>query len=302
MIGIELLLLVIASLMGLAAYVSRKIMYPKTRDYETVKAFDLDRYPYLAPFLEEAPLEEIDFMSEDGLIHKGWWLEVPNAKGIVVIIHGIRMNRYASLKYMKLFSELGYTTMTFDLRNHGDSIHRDTFTTYGYLEQYDVKAAVDYVIHRKGFDLPIYTHGESMGATTVLMHAEIDHRIKGVIADCGFVTANRIFKEILWRENHLPSWPLLKMASLINWLKTGVWYKQMTPMHQMSSIGCPVLLIHGDADSYVVPGHASDLKRGLEMAGKKVDFVLIEKAGHAMSILLDQSLYRESCHNFLRNI
>jgi len=303
MILMKWILGIIAFLAGLALYFSRQTMYPKIRRPEVVMDMETSRDPSLETFFVEALKTCVSIETDDHVILDSWWYEVEKPIGIMIVVHGIRMNKYASLKYIRLFRDMGYHVLAIDLRNHGETESKfDQFTSYGVFEQLDVKAAVDWAILKSNGLYPIFTHGESMGASTVLLHAANDHRISGVIADCGFESAERIFKEILWREHHIPSWPILYIASVFNYIKTGVYFKEMNPLVKLDDIQCPVLLIHGDADDYVVLDHAHNLAQKLRKLGKVHHLEIVEGAGHAKAIVVNSDQYEKVCRNFLNQI
>jgi dipeptidyl aminopeptidase/acylaminoacyl peptidase len=297
---IKVVLLMVAIFLGVGLYFSRQAMYPKTRSDDSVWKAECERMPSLAEFYEEAAFETVAIPSHEGYMLSGWWFEVPEPKGVVVVVHGIRMNKFASIKYMRMFHELGYHVLAYDQRNHGDS--GGEYTTFGVLESEDLRCVVDWALQKTAHRLRLYTHGESMGAATVLMHAAKDRRIEGVISDCSYSDAERIFKERLRVESHLPPWPILPLAEGINRLKTGIDYRAMSPISSVAGIAAPVLIIHGTTDRYVPIEHAERLCHALkDRRTVPVTCLSIEGAGHAKSISTDYETYYEACRTFLNS-
>jgi fermentation-respiration switch protein FrsA (DUF1100 family) len=254
--------------------------------------------PALESFYNNVKLESVTIQSHDTYMLSGWWLQSPVGKGVVIVVHGIRLNKFASIKYMRMFHDLGYHVLAYDQRNHGES--GGDYTTYGVLESEDLKCVVDWVLEKTSNRLDIYTHGESMGAATVLMHAAKDHRIQGVIADCSFSEAERTFKDRLMLDYHLPEWPLMPLADGFNKLKTGIGFRSMSPLKTLSDITAPVLIIHGTTDRYVPIAHAEQLYQTLETLGNvPVTFLPVEGAGHAKSITTNYDAYVGGCEPFL---
>ncbi|MBS7527623.1 alpha/beta fold hydrolase [Fusibacter paucivorans] len=295
---LNILLLAVALVLGVGLYLSRQAMYPKTRSDDSVWQAELKRMPILETFYNNAAIESVLIQSHDTYMLSGWWLKSPAAKGVVIVVHGIRLNKFASVKYMRMFHDLGYHVLAYDQRNHGGS--GGDFTSYGVLESEDLKCVVDWVQARTSNLLDIYTHGESMGAATVLMHAAKDSRIQGTIADCSFSEAERTFKERLMIDYHLPKWPLMFFADGFNRLKTGIGFQDMSPLKTLSDISAPVMIIHGTTDRYVPIAHAEQLYQTLESFGKvPVTFFPVEGAGHAKSISTNYEAYLVGCESFL---
>jgi uncharacterized protein len=59
-------------------------------------------------------------------------------------------------------------------------------TTMGYYEARDLKKVCDYIRAKFSEEIILGTHGESMGAATVMMNAPLDQQLAFVIEDCGY--------------------------------------------------------------------------------------------------------------------
>ncbi|MGN0976329.1 MAG: alpha/beta hydrolase, partial [Gemmiger sp.] len=62
---------------------------------------------------------------------------------IAVIVHGHGVNHYNSVKYAAMFRSLGFHTVIYDNRNHGDS--GKALTTMGYYESRDLCTVCQWV-------------------------------------------------------------------------------------------------------------------------------------------------------------
>ena len=109
-----------------------------------------------------------------------------NSGKVAVLCHGYTYGKFGSICYAKILMELGFTCVIYDHRNHGES--DKVYTSMGYYEKYDLQTVIDFCYEHFDEDIKIITHGESMGASTVLNHMEIDHRVTCVIADCAAIS------------------------------------------------------------------------------------------------------------------
>lgn len=219
----------------------------------------------------------------------------------IVFCHGYGFNRVGSIKYVDIFLDQGFHVLLYDHRNSGEN--EKSYTTMGYYEKEDLKLVIDYLYKRFGDDILIGTHGESMGAATVLLHCTEDERVKFVIADCPYSDLKKQLAFRLKVEYHLPAFPFLHIASLIARIKAGFFFGAISPIDAiMKSQGLPhlpILFIHGDEDAYILPYMSQDLydvKRGY----KKLYFA--KGADHAISVCTDKKEYSQQIHNFLQDI
>lgn len=198
---------------------------------------------------------------------------------------------------MDMFYKKGFNVFVYDHRFHGKSGGENC--TMGYYEKYDLKSCVDWVLNKIGQDSIIGTHGESMGAAIVLLHAAIDNRINFVIADCPYESVKEQFKHRLKIEYKLPSFPIINLASLVTKIKTKAFYGNISPIKIIGSIKTPILFIHGDSDTYIPYSHTVHLfnsKKGI----KKL--YLAKDANHAGSFLVDKIQYEKVVNEFLSEI
>lgn len=278
---------------GTAIYFNQKAVYPHNWQYEETFQKEFEKGLIGERYFESLDKESVEIESEDNLKIVGYWIKGTSNKTIV-ISHGITNNYVRSLKYLEPFLSRGYNAVVYDHRNHGKS--EGDYTTFGYEEKKDLKKVIDYVQKRIGKEGIIGTHGESMGAATVLQHAAMDSRVDFIISDCSFSSAESIFAHRLSVENHLPAFPFLQVASFINKLRRGIWFSEMSPLAVIGKVHQPVLFIHGLADDYVPSRHTQilyDLKPEPKM------LYLVEGARHASSIYVNHEKYLETITVFL---
>lgn len=216
-----------------------------------------------------------------------------NNKKIAILSHGLGYAKYSGIKYAKMFFRLGYQVIIYDHRNHGYS--GKAHTSMGFYERYDLKKIVDWCFERYGKDCFIVTHGESMGAATVLLHLGIDHRIKGAIADCAYSDLTQLLCHQLKQYYHLPCF-LIPVESFLTYLRAGFWYNEVSPIRVVRHTLTPVLFIHGKIDNLV----PADMSRLMYHSKKKNKAIyLVAKAKHAESYCKNKKGYERAVGNFL---
>jgi fermentation-respiration switch protein FrsA (DUF1100 family) len=166
----------------------------------------------------------------------------------------------------------------------------------GYFEKYDLRRIVDWCCEKYGTDCRIVTHGESMGAATVLMHLEIDSRVDCVIADCGYSDLKQLLCHQLKQYYHLPCF-LIPVESFITYLRAGFWYEEVSPIKVVKQTEIPILFIHGKIDN-LVPADMSRQMYALKMKNKAI--YLVAGARHAQSFCTNKEGYERVVNKFIQ--
>ncbi|MBB6218752.1 hypothetical protein HNQ80_004927 [Anaerosolibacter carboniphilus] len=289
-------LMILTLLIG-AYYFSNLVIHPKTMDDQEVLQI-LEEMQYLdLNTVQSLSKEEIWLDSPFGYAMRGWYYSNGLSDKTIILCHGITVNLYHSIKYFQIFYQRGFNVLLYDHRNHGKSGGR--FTTLGYYEKQDLITWVDWVFQRTGPHTIIGIHGESMGAATALQHAAIDHRTDFYIADCPFSDLTALLRFRLKADYHLPPFPWLPMASLITYLRTHTFFRDVSPIATVKDIAAPVLFIHGLEDTYIPSEMSMEMYQ--QKKGYK-DILLVEGAKHAKSIVTAPQAYEEKVDAFLKAV
>lgn len=217
-----------------------------------------------------------------------------NLEKIAILCHGLGYAKYSGIKYAKMFFRLGYRVIIYDHRNHGYS--GKAHTSMGFYEKYDLKKLVDWCYNRYGDKCTIVTHGESMGAATVLMHLGIDRRVNYAIADCAYSDLTQLLCHQLKQYYHLPCF-LIPIESFITYLRAGFWYNEVSPIRTIRYSFTPVLFIHGKIDNLV----PADMTRQMYHNKKRFKAMyLVAGAKHAGSYCKNREGYEKVVGLFLK--
>lgn len=300
-IVIVIFTLVVVSLLGITTWtLTNVILKPKTwsPDYiykEEVSRGRLDEEFYKYISKEEFHLNSSYGYQLSGMILSNEETDKPeNSQKVAVLCHGYTWGKYGAIVYAQMLMELGFTCVIYDHRNHGES--NKAYTTMGYYEKFDLKTVIDFCYERFGNDIKVITHGESMGAATVLNHLAIDDRIACVIADCAFSDLRELLKFQLKNFYHLPVGIFLFIANIIFKLRAGFWIKEVSPKEGAVHSEVPILFIHGDEDNYVptiMSENMYETRTGVR------EIYICKGARHAESCTIDPVKYRQVIIKFL---
>lgn len=220
-------------------------------------------------------------------------LQSSDLKKIVILSHGLGYARYSGIKYISFYLRLGFTVVMYDHRNHGMSGR--ACTSMGYYERYDLLKVVDWC-RRRYPGCRIVTHGESMGAATVLMHQGIDDRVSAVIADSAYSDLTQLLQHQMKQFYHLPC-RLIPVVSCLTWLRAGFRYREVEPIRAVRKTDIPVLFIHGKIDNLV----PADMSRDMYAAKRKNKAIfLVAGARHVQSYCKNRHGYESVVEHFLK--
>ena len=213
----------------------------------------------------------------------------------VIISHGYTDNHIGSLKYVRMYLDLGFNCVIYDLRGHGDN--ERTITTYGILEGQDLIRLTEDTRSRYPQISRLGLHGESLGAATTITSLKYVPEVDFAVADCGFSDIENVLKEA-YRNAHVPSF-LVDLADLGARIRYGYALKDMRPIDSLDQNGIPVLFLHGADDSFIVPKNSQDM---YERTKGMREIHLIPGAGHAESVLIAPEAYQTYVSDFLDHL
>lgn len=241
------------------------------------------------------PYEAVSITSFDGLTLCGKYYEYAPGAPIELMFHGYRGAAERDLcgGVQRSFA-LGRSALIVDQRASGQSEGR--IITFGVYESRDCVSWVEFMLRRFGADVKIVLTGISMGAATVMMAAAkpLPPNVKGVLADCGYTSAHAIIKKVI-RDMKLPANLLYPFVRLGGRLYGGFDVEETPPIEAMKTCRLPVIFFHGDNDAYV----PCDMSReNYEACASEKKLVIVSRAGHGLSYMLDGAGYVEALREF----
>jgi len=249
-------------------------------------------YGFLEPWREKlrtAPHERVETTSHDGLRLVGHWFPCPDAKRVIVAVHGWRSLWYRDFCGVADFwRENGCSVLYVEQRAQGES--EGTYITFGLLERYDCAAWLRWVVDRCGETIPLYLGGISMGAATVLMASDmaLPGNVRGIMADCGFTSPEAIWRHVAQDGLHLPYRLLRRWMVAVCRRRTGLEPGSFSAADALRHARYPVLFFHGEDDDFVPVEMTYE---NYEACAAPKEMLIVPGAGHGMSYVLRPTEY-----------
>ncbi|MET0787583.1 MAG: alpha/beta fold hydrolase, partial [Paenisporosarcina sp.] len=258
---------------------TNRLMYLKKKD----DAFILDR-EITAKRFDEVWFNTVSktekwIDSPNGYPIKAIFLEPLETNNFVVICHGVTENKINSVKYARLFERLGFNSVVYDHRRHGDSGGKTT--SFGYYEKMDLQAIVKAVHDYAGDEAIIGIHGESMGAATTILYAgTVEDHAHFYIADCAFSDFTDQLLYLMKKETPLRTRYAIKLADIFLRVRDGYSMRLVSPREAVKHIEKPILFIHSLPDDFILPDMTKEL---YELKNGPKQLKLFENGAHAQS-------------------
>jgi len=185
--------------------------------------------------------QEIELVTEDNVELSAWYTPPQNG-AVILVAHGYGDKRPED--FYLLFASHGYGVLAWDFRAHGKS--GGNFSTLGYYETLDAKAALDFALAQPGVK-HVGAWGGSMGAVTMIRATAQYPEIEALVADSPFAT--------LEEEMNLRV-PFPMMRSMIRFFaerESGIKLNWVRPIDDISKISPrPVFIIQGMGDGMIL--------------------------------------------------
>lgn len=168
----------------------------------------------------------------------------------VIVLHGWGGNAALMLPLAAPLHAAGFATLFIDARCHGAS-DGDSFASLPRFAE-DVEHAFDWLAAQAGVDATrIALLGHSVGAGAVLLAATRRQGVAAVVCLAAFSHPEAMMHRWL-TEKHIPERPLGRYILRFVERTIGHRFDDIAPLHTISCVRCPVLLVHGE-DDRVVP-------------------------------------------------
>lgn len=274
---------------------TNRIMYIKPKDIaETIERESLaERFDQA--WYDACDKQLLSIESPHRYSISGVFLQPLATKNTVIICHGVTENKMNSVKFARMFERIGFNSVIYDHRRHGESGGKTT--SYGYYEKTDLQALVQSIRTKIGQDAILGIHGESMGAVTTLLYAgSTDTPANFYISDCAFSS----FSELLSRlsKSTIPINPkyTVPFATFFIRMRDGYSIDEINPLHAVKQIHEPVLFIHSTPDSFIPAAMSQQL---FDVKKDKKMIKLFEIGEHAQSFNESPHEYEQTVLHFL---
>ena len=245
------------------------------------------------------PHERVYVTSRDGLKLAGDWYPGQPGRPVHICCHGYRgLGVRDFCGGAQSLLARGDGVLLIHERAQGDS--QGHTMTFGIREREDVALWAEYCAERFP-GAPLFLHGISMGAATVLMTSALPlpAAVKGILADCPYDVPKDII--VLTAKKHAGPlagllWPFLTIGAFL--FGNGLRFKNVCCHEAVKHANVPILIIHGEDDRFV-PAYMSEPIAGANPA--RVTRVTFPHAGHGLSYLEDTPRYQRITGDFIES-
>jgi pimeloyl-ACP methyl ester carboxylesterase len=235
----------------------------------------------LTPASFQLAFEDVAFQAADGVELRGWWVPAPQARGSVILVHGLNRSRIEMVKKVPFLHGAGWNALLFDLRHHGAS--GGDASTFGDRERLDVQAAKAFAAKRASG--PVVFWGVSLGAAAATLAAAGDQSVAGLVCDSTYRSLRdtvrhhlSLFRRFRWWLRLVPSWPVA--SEVVWWMgRRGRFDPDAVDLVAAASrlSGRPTLFVCNSGDRRMPPEIAFELKAA---AGENARVLVVPGNSH----------------------
>ncbi|MDJ0748218.1 MAG: hypothetical protein QNJ11_01980 [Woeseiaceae bacterium] len=210
--------------------------------------------------------DDVEFKASDGVTLRGWLVN-PGQKKVIIQSHfGLFSSRagYTNeekprlmrawptdipfLKHIKAFAEQGYTTLAYDLRNHGESEEGPSeYSCDGQAEYQDVQAAVRFVTsHPDYVDALIGMLDICMGSSAMALAHGVPDGLEHVDNIKAHAVIQPLYSGMWLRQMRIPEFMI--RGAVKHSVKRGGVNFDIAPIDRVKLINKPTMLIQNKND------------------------------------------------------
>lgn len=217
------------------------------------------------------PWRAVSLPTANGKQLFGWFIPTARRAPALVVMHGWGGNAEMMLPLAAPLHAAGYALLLVDARCHGRS-DGDSFASLPRFAE-DIEAALRWLAAQAEVDRrALGVIGHSVGAAAALLAASRQASIGAVVSLAAFAHPAAMMRRWLVAR-HIPYWPL--GAYILAYVQRIIGYRfdDIAPCKTIGGVRCPVLIVHGQADTTVPVSEAEQIFAG--RAGDDVELLLI---------------------------
>lgn len=245
--------------------------------------------------LKDKKTASVQIFGHGGVKLMGHILLPENPKRVIIAVHGWRGSWSRDFGIVSDFWYSSDAAVIY-VEQRGQQGSGGDYITFGLCERYDVIEWARWATERFP-GLPIYLCGISMGASSVLMTADLElpYEVRGIIADSGFTSPADIWRYVVSHNLHLPYSLYKRSADRQCKKKTGFSSDACSTLTALEKCKIPVLFIHGTEDSFVP---VEMTYRNFSACSSPKRLFVVPGANHCMCYYLDKAGYENQMSRF----
>jgi hypothetical protein len=214
----------------------------------------------------------------------------------VLLFHGYTASKTSLLLEAAAFHARGYSALLVDFRGSADS--SESYTTVGYREADDVRAAVRYAASVLELTMPLL-YARSMGAAAVLRAVALHELpVRGLVLEGVFDRMLTTVKQRFYAMG-IPATPFAHLLVLWGGVQFGFWGFGHNPVAYATRCRIPVLMLHGAHDPRATLAHARAVFAALAGDKRLCEF---DDAKHEQLPLADRARWDAALDRFLAEV
>ncbi|MBI4469295.1 MAG: alpha/beta hydrolase [Acidobacteria bacterium] len=251
------------------------------RSIEDSMIYFPSRYPegYWSPEKLGLQVEDVYFVTDDGVHLHGWFAASPGALQTLVWCHGNAGNVSDRIGQIRLFVEkVGVNCFIFDYRGYGRS--EGVPSEEGLYR--DAHAAFDYLARSRGTrDGRIVIYGQSLGGA-VAVDLAAARPCAGLVLEATFTSAREMSRLIF------------------PWAPIGFLLKsRFDSAEKIGAVHVPLLMLHGDRDQTIPIDYG---RRLFDAAHEPKRFVVLPGSDHNDTYIVGGQGYVDAFREYLSNL
>lgn len=220
-----------------------------------------------------------------------------DSKGTAILVHGFGGNYICVYPQIEMYIKEGWDVIAIDQRASGASMNNKL--SFGYYEQLDVKAVVDYV--KKNHDGKIIVHGFSMGAHTSGLYASTQHakdNVDKVVLDGPFDCMKSMFLDVWYKmDTGLPGDFAVFCTNIALKLKYGFTFNDANVTIAVKNCEVPTLLIQSEKDTVSTVSMGEGIYKNIKTDDK--EYWLVDSK-HIMGYIDFPEEYSKKVFDFIK--
>ena len=293
---ISLAVFIVLNLIGAAVGTSTSITHPSRESYddriEYVKNNGLwgdfdsyDKQDYLVSGLDGYQLN-CTFVSSK---------ETKGTGRYVIISHGHKSNKYAMVKFVDPYIQLGFSCIIYDQRAHG--ANAKALCSMGGWEAQDLNYLIDDTYKRYGDVKVLGLQGESMGTSTSLNVLRYTDKVSFIVADCGMESLKYMVHDMY---NDMYLYPFGTCADIGFKLLYKIDTAEVSGIDAIKGKNVPIFFIHGANDDWIDVENSKDMYDVAIKQGSYTAIWLVPEAKHGQSLkVAGKETYRDHIYSVL---
>lgn len=293
---ISLAVFIVVNLIGAAVGTSTSITHPSRESYQD--RIDYVKEKGLWGDFDSYDKQDYQVAGLDGYQLSCTFVSSKETKGTgryVIISHGHKSNKYAMVKFVDPYIQLGFSCIIYDQRAHGENAK--ALCSMGGWEAQDLNYLIDDTYKRYGDVKVLGLQGESMGTSTSLNVLRYTDKVDFIVADCGMESLKYMVHD-MYNDMYLYSFGTC--ADIGFKLLYKIDTAEVSGIDAIKGKNVPVFFIHGADDDWIDVENSKDMYDVAIKQGSYAALWLVPEAKHGESIkVAGKETYRDHIYSFL---